>query len=144
MKLKVVEIAGKQYPIHFGMAALLEIAETTGIDPDNLLSSLQIRSAKDRLNLAYIGMKEGCRIAEKDAPSTFLKFCDLLDQNPDALEEIVGLYYLQTFGKKVDALIEEAEKIEDEGVKEAVDNIKNVWPILTQKASTLVSDDYTK
>jgi len=52
MKLKVVEIAGKQYPIHFGMAALLEIAETTGIDPDNLLSSLQIRSAKDRLNMA--------------------------------------------------------------------------------------------
>lgn len=144
MNLKHVIIGGNHYPIHFGMAAIMDISEAIGVESDNIFEAFNIRSAAQRLQLAYIGMKHGARIAGTECPQELPAFCDLLDQNPDALDEIIGCYFLQTYGKKMEALIAEAEKIANEEVDAALDNLKNVWPVLIGKASKLASAEYRK
>lgn len=145
MKLKIVKINGIKYPIHFGMNALLEIGEKLNVAADDILSSLNISTLKSRLTLAHIGLLEGARLAGLDnVPAELTAFCDLIDHHPEAREEIIGVYYLQTFGKSIDAIIKEAEKTTDDNVKEAADHLKKVWPMLTDPAKKLASADFTK
>jgi len=144
MFLKHINIGGMDYPVHFGMAALMEISQELGSEADNFLASLQTTNLKDRLQIAYTGLCHGCRIGQKNAPENLGAFCDLLDENPEALEDIIATYYLQTFGKTVEKLLAEAEKLENEEVNAATEQLKNVWPVLTEKASKLASVEYRR
>lgn len=149
MKLKTVKIGGKKYPVHYGMAALIEISKEFGAEPDNIFSALTINTLPKRLRLAQIGLCEGARMAKQDVTfpgekEKLTEFADWLDQRPVTLEEIVGVYYLHTYGLNLDEFIKEAKKMEDEKVDKAIEKVKNAWPVLTGKASKLASVDYTK
>lgn len=144
MYLKQIELGGEKYPVHFGMNALLLISEEIGIQSDDLMAALGIRTQNERLVVAHIGFMEGARLAGHQFPDVLVDFCDLLDTRPEALAEAIGLYYLQTFGKGMDELFAKAESTDDEAAKESIQQLKNVWPTLTQAASLLPSADYKK
>ena len=154
MNLIHIKIGDESHPLHFGMAALLEISQKLGAQPDNLFSALDLNSHEQRLQLVQIGLKHGARkkarsngnqFDDKQAIYTDLfELSDLFDPRPEAFEEAIGYYYLQTYGKKMDVLIEESKKIEDEKVQAEFQNLKNAWEILTDKAKASVSADSTK
>lgn len=125
MKLKTVTIGGASYPVHFGFAALLEINKLCGVDKSNFLSAFNLTDPENRIKVAQIGMKEGFRLMGSgiEVPEDIGAFCDLLDQRPESLEEILGVFYLQTFGEdkqieKLDNLIEKSQAAIDATNKE--------------------------
>lgn len=123
MNLKTVKIGNKNYPVHFGFAALIEINKICGIDKENFLSAFNLTSPEDRIKVAHIGLMEGSRLTGVEGvPEKFSQFCDFLDQRGESLAEILGVFYLQTFGEeemdnKLSNLIDKTQILIDEAVK---------------------------
>lgn len=145
MKFKTVKIGDTDHPVMFGMSALERIAEKVGNDPTDFFGSLSANTLSNRIDIAHIGLLEGQRLAGTSGiPSDRVAFCDMLDYRPAVLEEVISVYYLQTFGEKIEKLIKDAEAVENQEVNEAVEQVKNVWPMLTETANGLASVEFTK
>lgn len=113
-----INISGKTYPVHFGTWAYKLIVEALNIDERNFLSGLDIVSMQEQLVVARIGLVEGAKYAARNynqpIPEEIQQLDDertaaMLDESPEALEQILSIYVEQTYGKKTDALIKELE-----------------------------------
>lgn len=113
-----INISGKTYPVHFGTWAYKLIVEALNIDERNFLSGLDIVSMQEQLVVARIGLLEGAKYAARNysqaIPEEIQQLDDertaaMLDESPEALEQILSIYVEQTYGKKTDALIKELE-----------------------------------
>lgn len=113
-----INISGKTYPVHFGTWAYKLIVEALNIDERNFLSGLDIVAMQEQLVVARIGLVEGAKYAARNynqpIPEEIQQLDDertaaMLDESPEALEQILSIYVEQTYGKKTDALIKELE-----------------------------------
>jgi hypothetical protein len=113
-----INISGKTYPVHFGTWAYKLIVEALNIDERNFLSGLDIVAMQEQLVVARIGLVEGAKYAARNynqpIPEEIMQLDDertaaMLDESPEALEQILSIYVEQTYGKKTDALIKELE-----------------------------------
>lgn len=95
----IVEVAGKKYPISFGQNALAQFGRQAGLS----LSALNALSLDtlDLLNLhtlIWCGMKDGFRKARKSGEvkgqfeMEVEDVADLLDEDPEAVEKILGVF----------------------------------------------------
>lgn len=80
-----IEIAGKEYPVSFGNATIVSFETKTGVSIDSLQSNLPFTNS---LRLFFEAMRVGHRRAKAKFSMTFDDFCDLLDEDPDAIARL--------------------------------------------------------
>jgi len=89
---KNVEIGGKQRPVKFGFAALMEFTEANGYtmaDLDTLGESMKL---KDALFLVWCGLKHGARVEKQAFEETIEEVADWLDDQPEAMENVLNVF----------------------------------------------------
>jgi hypothetical protein len=140
-----VKISSKFYPVHFGTWAIKLVVEALGLDERNFLAGLDIVRLNDQLVIAKIGLIEGSKYAARNygqpIPESIQHLDDestaaLLDDAPEALEQILCIYIEQTYGKKADVLIEEVEKQgsdQSEPLKKAMGKVRAVIASLSKE-----------
>lgn len=90
--IKNVEIGGKQRPVKFGFAALMEFTEANGYtmaDLDTLGESMKL---KDALFLVWCGLKHGARVEKQAFEETIEEVADWLDDQPEAMENVLNVF----------------------------------------------------
>lgn len=148
-EFKTVQIGDKAYPVHFGINAKIKISKALNIDFGDFVSGISIKSLGDQIEIARIGLVEGCRLAnpKEPIPAELLvpeRFADLLDQSPEALDDILSVYFVQTFGKSVDKFFAELEKENNPEANTAAEPLKKVWTGIEEKVAALDSVESTK
>jgi hypothetical protein len=83
------QIAGIEVPVSFGNAALIRFEEETGISI--LTLGTTPLNYKNTLILIYEGIRDGYRKAKKNLDIDFDEMCDLLDEEPQAINRIVQI-----------------------------------------------------
>ena len=74
-----ITIAGKEYPINFGLACLAELEQEFGCGIAELGERLQASGISGISRLAHIGIKHGHRVTKQPFEQTLEDTCDLLD-----------------------------------------------------------------
>ena len=74
-----IQIAGKEYPINFGLACLAELEQEFGCGIAELGERLQASGISGIARLAHIGIKHGHRVTKQPFEQTLEDTCDLLD-----------------------------------------------------------------
>ena len=88
----------KSFPVKFGMAALSEFLDAENLqlgELDKIASNLTLTRA---LRLVHLGMKHGARVAGERFELSFEDVCDLMDENPGLMQEVLDI-----FGKQMTA-----------------------------------------
>lgn len=149
--LKQIKIGGEMRPINFGLWALSEISEALHLDQSKILEGMFVTKLADQITIVRIGLVEGAKKLARHfgvKPSQEIlnlddeTLADWLDADPEALDGATSLYFEQCFGKKVEVLLAEMDKVEE--MKPAADNLKNAWEKVTKTASQLPSLDLPK
>ena len=90
--VKYIEIGGKDRPVKYGFAALMEFTEENGYtmaDLDKLGENMKL---KDALFLVWCGLKHGARVEKKPFKHTIEEVADWLDDKPEAMEETLNVF----------------------------------------------------
>ena len=74
-----ITIAGKDYPINFGLACLAELEQEFDCSIALLGEHLQQAGISGIARLAHIGIKHGHRVTKQPFEQTLEDTCDLLD-----------------------------------------------------------------
>lgn len=152
MNLKTINIGGEKRPLHFGLYALKQITEHLGIEVNDFMAGISITTLSDQVGIARIGLNEGARRAGIGVELSEVDVYDLLDDSPEALDQIIAVYFEQTFGQKIETFIKEydnAANKEKNGkvraqLQAAVAPLKKTWPEIKAKADALTTTDYKK
>lgn len=82
-----VELAGKKYPVSFGMMALAKFCKKQNLTLAQMNAQLQSRlDLMGALNLIHIGLQEGARKAKVKLDLSLEELADLIDEDEGALE----------------------------------------------------------
>ena len=139
-----INISGKTYPVHFGTWAYKLIVEALNIDERNFLSGLDIVAMQEQLVVARIGLVEGAKYAARNynqpIPEEIMQLDDertaaMLDESPEALEQILSIYVEQTYGKKTDALIKELETRDSNTAEQLKNAMRKVRAVIASLSS---------
>lgn len=84
--VKTATIAGKEYPVSFGNAAIAAFEKETGVSISTIGDGTPYSSM---LRLVYAGLKDGARKTKKTFSFEFEAFCDLIDDDPEALTRLM-------------------------------------------------------
>lgn len=90
--VNTVKIGGEERPVKFGFAALMQFTDATGYtlsDLDTIGDSLKLSEA---LELVKAGLKQGARVEGQSFNASLEDIADWLDDNPEALEEVLNLF----------------------------------------------------
>lgn len=90
--VKHVEIGGKERPVKYGFAALMEFTEENGYtmaDLDKLGENMKL---KDALFLVWCGLKHGARVEKQPFNSSIEEVADWLDEKPEAMEKVLNVF----------------------------------------------------
>jgi hypothetical protein len=136
-----INIKGRRLPVHFGIWGLKRISEELSINTTNLLEAINVTAIGDQINLAKIGLQEGQKFSARNFNTAIDEevmtldeegMAALLDEDPDVLEKIYAVYVEQCYGKKLQQLIDEADKVD----KEAADNLRKlVGSLVTEQTA---------
>lgn len=149
--LKQINIGGALRPIHFGLWALAAITEALKLDETKVLEGIFVTKLTDQITITRIGLIEGAKKLARHYGTPVEKsmlalddetVADWLDADPEALDGATSVYFEQCFGKKLEAILAEMEKLPD--LQKETDNLKNAWEKVTQTASQLPSLDFKK
>lgn len=91
-RVSYVKISEVEYPVYFGYSTLVEIIERAGLklnELDRLGEALTLRLT---IEAAHLGLHHGGRRAGKPYEADFDDTCDLLDEDPDALNAILEVF----------------------------------------------------
>lgn len=88
--VKFTKIAGQEVPVSFGNATLIRFEEETGISILNLGTTPL--NYKNTLVLIYEGIRDGYRKAQRNLDLDFDAVCDLLDEDPHAINRIIEIF----------------------------------------------------
>lgn len=91
--IKTVTISDKDYYVSFGNAALVAFEEKTG---DSIATIGEGTTYAKMMRLIYFGLQDGARKAKKDFDLTFEDVCDLMDEDPDSLENMMKVFEKST------------------------------------------------
>ena len=90
--VKHVEIGGKERPVKYGFAALMEFTEENGYtmaDLDKLGENMKL---KDALFLVWCGLKHGARVEKQPYSYSIEDVADWLDETPEAMEKVLNVF----------------------------------------------------
>lgn len=141
MTLQTIQIGGKERPVHFGHWALKTLCEILRIEYAELVTGTALLSLDRQLTAAVVGLQEGARLANRsngnhltdEPPIDEMTVADWLDEDPDGLENIMGIYFEQVYGRAV-------ERLEKTGKQKEADILKNALAEV-RKASPSPSDE---
>ncbi len=92
MKATPVFIAGQDYPVKYGFAALRAFSDATGTtlgDLGNLGDNMTITQA---LALVWAGLKDGARVMKQDFVLTIDDVADLMDEDDEAMNKVLKVF----------------------------------------------------
>lgn len=162
MTIKQVLIGDKERPINFGIGELAEIQKQYNIDPNNYLTAIHQAQPLDvQIGLILIGIKGGAKAVARAYGSPMDDWAtkltaDLLtgymDQRNEILDEGFAAYCEQTFGKTIAQMHEALEKAiaeandmeKGDAAQKNLEDSKNAWARLVEKASALTSLELPK
>lgn len=87
--IKTATLAGKEYPVSFGNAALALFERETGV---SIATIGEDTPYFNTLRLIWCGMRDGGRKAGKPFLLEFEAFCDLLDEDADAVQRLMDVF----------------------------------------------------
>ena len=87
--IKTATLAGKDYPVSFGKAALVLFETETGVSVTEISNGA---SYSNSLRLIWCGLRDGGRKAGTPFPLDFEGFCDLLDEDPEAEQRLIDVF----------------------------------------------------
>ena len=87
--VKTATIAGKEYPVSFGSAAIAAFEKETGVSISTIGDGTPYFNT---LRLIHTGLKDGARKAKKTFSLEFESFCDLLDDDPEAVTRLMDAF----------------------------------------------------
>lgn len=141
--LYTITISQNSYPVQFGIWGLKRITEELNINTVNLIEAINITAINDQIKLARIGLQEGQKYAARNfnspIDSQIMNIDDegvayLLESDPEVLEKIYSIYVEQCYGKKLETLVAEAEKVD----KEAAANLRKLFGrLVTDQTASL-------
>lgn len=88
--LKYTTIAGKEYPISFGTASRVSFESETGIPITEIGTGTAYSHS---LRLLFSGLRDGARQAKTNFNLDFYDFCDLLDEDPEAIPRLEAIFH---------------------------------------------------
>ena len=82
---KTVLIGKKKYPLSFGLWALKNFEDETGIGTAELVKKLTEKTVSVSIDLFYYGFQDGYRKAKKKGAISRQQIADLFDENPEGM-----------------------------------------------------------
>jgi len=92
MKAKPVIIAGQDYPVKYGFAALRAFSDATGTTLGELGSLGESMTITQTIALVWAGLKDGARVTKTDFHLTLDDVADLLDEDSSAMEKVLEVF----------------------------------------------------
>lgn len=89
---KYLKIAGKEMPVKYGFAALMEFTDMAGLSMNQLESLGDNMSLKTAVTLIWCGFKHGARAEKKSFDMTIDDVADLLDDDLQAMEKVLAVF----------------------------------------------------
>jgi len=89
---KLINIAGTDYPVSFGLFALKSFEDATGIGSGDLVNSISKKPISVSLDLFYFAFKDGFRKAKKEFTLTQADIADLVDQDREAMDKLFAFF----------------------------------------------------
>jgi hypothetical protein len=102
MKATPVIIAGKDYPVKYGFAALRAFSDATGTTLGALGTLGESMTITQAIALVWAGLKDGARVTKIDFTLDIDDVADLLDEDEKAMEKVLAVFSdsLANSGKK--------------------------------------------
>lgn len=107
-----ITIAGVDYPINLGTAALAEILDDLGLslsELEKVTSITLIQAAK----ILHRGMAHQARVNKQQFSATWYDVCDLIDQDPSPMQVLVKVLEAFTASISEKSAIADSENNED-------------------------------
>jgi hypothetical protein len=96
---KHVKIAGKEYAVKYGFAALMEFTDMLNISMNELESIGNNMSLTNAVSLIWCGLKHGARSEKKEFGMAIEDVADLLDDDMKAMEKVLAVF-AESFGEE--------------------------------------------
>ena len=90
--MKTINIEGRPYPIHFGMAALSEFCDITDTPIKNLEFLGEDIKLGDSIKLVWCGLKHGARKELKKFTLTWEDIADFMDTDPEFINDAMNAF----------------------------------------------------
>lgn len=87
-----VTINGKQEPVKFGFSALANFCKLANIPLSKMDRLGEDMTLETAFILIYCGLKDGARVTKKDFTLTVDDIGDLLDDNPELLNDVMSAF----------------------------------------------------
>ena len=92
MKATPVIIAGKDYPVKYGYAALRHFSDTTGTTLGALGTLGETMTITQAIALVWAGLKDGARVTSQEFNLELDDVADLLDADDSAMERVLAVF----------------------------------------------------
>ena len=92
MEAQPIMVAGKSRPVKFGFAALRAFGDATNTSLNDLSAISEDITMTQAIGLCWAGLKDGARSVGEDFKLSLDDVGDLLDDDPDALAAIMGVF----------------------------------------------------
>ena len=141
--ISTVKIGGDDRPVHFGHWALKTICEILRIEYAELLAGTWLANPERQFTVALVGLQEGARLAVRSNGATFKNFkqpvdemtiADWCDEDPDALDDILKVYFESVYGRAI-------RNLEKAGQTEAADTLKNALAKVLNPSLSSISNE---
>ncbi len=92
MKSKPVFIAGQDYPVKYGFAALRAFSDATGTTLGDLSSLGDNMTITQAIALVWAGLKDGARVMKQDFVLSIDDVADLMDEDEEAMAKVLEVF----------------------------------------------------
>jgi len=92
MKATPIIIAGKDYPVKYGYAALRHFSDATGTTLGDLGTMGESMTITQAIALVWAGLKDGARVTKTEFDLDLDDVADLLDEDEKAMEKVLKVF----------------------------------------------------
>lgn len=92
MDYTIVKIAKKNYPVRFGMAAMMTFTKLTNKGLNDLATMGENMSIEEGIALCYAGLKQGARKAGQAFEMELEDIADLFDEDQNGMMAIMEVF----------------------------------------------------
>jgi hypothetical protein len=92
--IRKIEVAGKTYPVHYGMNVLAQYSEMRNVPIDDAINlNVKKMLLMDYLALIYLGLKDGARFEKQEfAFESIDEFLDFADENQEVITKVSDVF----------------------------------------------------
>ncbi len=92
MKATPIFIAGQDYPVKYGFAALRAFSDATGTTLGDLGALGNNMTITQAIALVWAGLKDGARVTKQDFVLSIDDVADLLDEDSEAMTKVLAVF----------------------------------------------------